>query len=292
MQMNNKQTSIGLIVVVLLAAGFAIAGGQESLTIGAIPVFVWCALLAFGLNWLVYIPSMLAKTEHFYDLTGSATYLSVIAVAVLSVPSLDARAILAAGMVSVWALRLGSFLFLRIRQDGNDDRFDDVKVNPLRFFFAWTLQGLWVLFTVACALAIITTNEQKELGIIAVLGIVMWFVGFAIEVVADAQKRAFKRNPQNKGQFIRSGLWSWSQHPNYFGEILLWSGMAVLALPILNGWQWVTIISPFFVMLLLTRGSGIPLLTEKANKKWGDEPEYQAYVATTPLLILWPPSKL
>jgi len=119
----------------------------------------------------------------------------------------------------------------------------------------------------------------------------MWVVGFLIEVTADRQKRVFKRDTANAGKFINVGLWSWSRHPNYFGEILLWTGMAVLAIPVLSGGQWVTLISPVFVYLLLTRLSGIPTLTEKAQKKWGDDADYQAYLARTSLLIPLPPKK-
>jgi len=254
-------------------------------------VFLLCGIIAFAVNWLAYIPANIYKTEHYYDITGSISYLSVIATAVVFTSNLDIRAQLAACMVVVWALRLGSFLFLRIRQDGQDDRFDEIKINPLRFFFAWTLQGLWVLLTAACALAIITGGKSVPIGVVGTIGIVMWVVGFLIEVTADRQKRVFKRDTTNAGKFINVGLWSWSRHPNYFGEILLWTGMAVLAIPVLSGGQWVTLISPVFVYLLLTRLSGIPTLTEKAQKKWGDDADYQAYLARTSLLIPLPPKK-
>lgn len=289
MERKKSTLIVGSLIAILIGAGVAIAGGSSGSKIGGISVFVVCGVLAYAINWLVFIPSSIAKTEHFYDLTGSITYLTVIAVAVIFTDNLDVRAQLAACMVAVWAARLGSFLFIRIRQDGQDDRFDNIKINPIHFFFAWTLQGLWVLLTAACALAIITGGKNVPIGVIGSIGIVMWLVGFLIEVIADGQKRAFKRNPDNAGKFINVGLWSYSRHPNYFGEILLWAGMAVLAIPILSGAQWVTLISPVFVFLLLTRLSGIPTLTEKAKRKWGDNVDYQAYVAKTSLLIPMPP---
>jgi len=204
---------------------------------------------------------------------------------------LDTRSMLAAAMVVIWAVRLGSFLFIRINQDGHDDRFDQIKINPLRFFTAWTIQGLWALLTAACALAIITSTTKSELGLVGSIGAVVWVVGFLLEVIADRQKRIFRKDPANKGRFINTGLWSWSRHPNYFGEMVIWIGMAIMALPILQGWQYVCLISPVFVILLLTKVSGIPLLQKKGQEKWGDDPAYQAYLSNTSLLIPLPPKK-
>jgi len=103
--------------------------------------------------------------------------------------------------------------------------------------------------------------------------------------MADAQKSRFKADPGNRGKFIQSGLWSRSRHPNYFGEIVLWTGVMIIALPVLQGWQWVALVSPLFVILLLTRVSGVPLLEKKADQAWGGQPEYEAYKKQTPVLI-------
>ncbi|RBP48465.1 DUF1295 domain-containing protein [Arenicella xantha] len=291
MKRDKKTVVIGLIVIVSIGLLLSWAGGSGSVRLGIVPVFAVCGFLAFLINWLAFIPANAAQTEKYYDLTGSLTYLTLIVVALLLSGNTSDRALIVAAMVAVWAMRLGSFLFLRIRSDGADDRFDEIKVKPLSFFFAWTLQALWVLFTAAAALAVITSEKQLALGVIGTLGIAMWVTGFLCEVIADAQKRRFKQNPDNRGRFIQSGLWSWSRHPNYFGEILLWSGVAVIAIPILQGPQWLTLISPVFVYLLLTRVSGIPLLAEKGTERWGDDPAYQAYVENTPRLIPMPPRK-
>ncbi len=282
---DTRRSVIGIVASLAIGALVILAGSDGSSMVGSIAVFAVCGILAYVINWVVFVPSNLAKTEHYFDLTGSATYLTVVAVALLLSDDLDARAVIAGAMVAVWALRLGSFLFRRVRRDGRDGRFDEIKVDPLRFFMTWTLQGLWVLLTVACALAIITGIERQPIGWVAIVGIVVWVAGFGIEVISDRQKSAFKRDPANAGRFIASGLWAWSRHPNYFGEIVLWTGIAIMALPVLSGWRWVTLISPVFVVVLLTRVSGVPMLEARAEKRWGDDEDYQEYTRNTPVLV-------
>ena len=199
--------------------------------------------------------------------------------------SFDARSILLAALVSIWALRLGSFLFLRVRRWGVDERFDAIKPLFTRFLMAWTLQGLWVFLTLAAALSAMTSEQRVPLGLLGFVGMAIWAAGFAIEAVGDRQKRAFRQDPENSGRFINTGLWAWSRHPNYFGEVVLWLGIALIALPSLSGWQYVTLISPLFVFLLITRVSGIPPLESRAEARWGDQPEFRAYKARTPVLI-------
>jgi steroid 5-alpha reductase family enzyme len=192
-------------------------------------------------------------------------------------------------LVAVWAMRLGSFLFLRVRHDGSDGRFDELKYSFPRFLMTWTLQGLWVLLTLAAGLAAMTTTQSVPMGGLAWTGVALWLIGFAIEAAADAQKRAFRRDPANRGRFITSGLWAWSRHPNYFGEITLWFGIALIASETLSGWRWATLISPLFVFVLLNFISGVPLLEARGKKRWGDDPQYRAYRARTPVLMLRPP---
>jgi steroid 5-alpha reductase family enzyme len=277
---------IAIVVALILAGLLAWAGSQGGITIGGVALFAVAGLIAFVVQWVVFVPSYRAQTEHWYDLTGSLTYLGVIIGTFAVAGHYDARALLMTLLISVWAARLGSFLFLRVRQAGADTRFDDIKVSFAKFLMAWTLQGLWIYVTLAAALAAMTATETVPLGIIGWIGAAVWAAGFGIEAVADAQKRAFRKDPANKGGFIHTGLWAWSRHPNYFGEILLWIGIALIALPALSGWQHVTLISPLFVYLLLTRASGIPILEERADKRWGDDPAYQTYKAQTP--VLWP----
>ena len=280
---------ITILIATAVGLGTAWAGGQNGSAYGSISVFLLCAILAFAVNWLVYIPAAAAQTEKYYDLTGSLTYLTVIAFACYLSAPLDLRAGMVAVMVAVWAMRLGSFLFRRIHADGKDVRFDQIKTKPLTFLQAWTLQGTWVVLTAASALVIITSDTRLPVDGFLIIGFAMWAAGFAIEVVADQQKSHFRAKAENKGRFINVGLWRWSRHPNYFGEILLWTGITVISLPLLSGWQWATLISPIFVTFLLTKVSGIPMLDYNAKKRWGNDKDYQEYRARTPMLIPRPP---
>jgi steroid 5-alpha reductase family enzyme len=261
-----------------------LAGSQGGVVVAGYPVFALSVGLAFLIQWLAFIPAYFLQTEKFFDLTGSVTYI-LVALVTIYFSGIDIRSLLLAVLVVVWAVRLGSFLFRRIHKAGKDGRFDEIKPSFFRFLSVWTIQGLWVTFTASAALMAISSKQRKELDLLAVIGFLIWLVGFAIEVAADTQKSRFIADPQNKGKFIQSGLWARSRHPNYFGEILLWLGVALIAMPVLQGWHWVGMISPIFVTLLLTRVSGIPLLEKRADEKWGGDKEYEAYKAVTPILI-------
>ena len=287
--MKKRVTIPSTILSILIGVLIATAGSDGSETYNGISLFIICASVSFVLHWIIFIPSFAFQTEHYFDLTGSISYLSAVALAFYLNPSVDPRDLLIGLLILVWAVRLGSFLFMRVKQDGKDDRFTIMKTQFHWFLMTWTLGGLWVFLTMAAGLAAITSNTTQPFGLMAYLGLALWIFGFSIEVIADRQKRVFKKNQQKDKEFITSGLWAWSRHPNYFGEITLWIGLTLIALPVLSGWQLVTLISPVFVYILLTKISGIPLLENRGMKKWGSDPEYIDYVNRTPALILKKP---
>ena len=276
---------IFILLAVGLPLGVATLANPAGLTLAGWPAMTALALGAFAIQWLAFIPARLFQTERFYDLTGSITYIAVTLAAIKAATAPSGAQWLIAIMIFIWAGRLGSFLFRRIHAAGGDQRFDHIKVSSSRFFVAWTLQGAWVVMTSCAALTAILSAEQIAVGVIYVMGAVMWVAGFVIEVMADQQKSRFRADPANAGRFINVGLWARSRHPNYFGEILLWAGIAVMAIPYLSGTQWVVMLSPIFVYALLTRISGIPTLARRGQQLWGDDPTYQAYVANTPRLL-------
>lgn len=284
---RNRTALVAVVVALVVGAGLAVAGSFRGAQVGGIPVFAIAVTAAFVIQFLIFIPSAVRRTERFFDLTGSLTFIAVSIALALLAPAQDARGWILAAMVVVWAARLGSFLFARVHRAGTDGRFDEIKTNPLRFFQVWCIQGLWVALTASAAWIAMSADaaDRAPLDGFAVAGIVVWLAGMVFEVVADLQKQAFRANPANKGEFIRTGLWSRSRHPNYFGEILVWVGVFVVAAPVLQGWQWVAVLSPLFVVLLLTRVSGIPLLEKRADERWGDRADYRAYRNRTPVLI-------
>ncbi len=283
--MKKPAIIISLFIAICLGFLMAFAGSQNGQTAGVFSIYAMCVAFAFLLNWAAFFPAFASQTERYFDLTGSITYISLVVIALVLSKDLDTRSILLGGMCLIWAVRLGSFLYKRIHRAGKDDRFDSIKPNALRFFNTWTLQAVWVVLTSAPVIIAITSNSRKGIGIVAIIGVVIWLIGFLIEVIADRQKSAFKKDVSNQGKFISTGLWSRSRHPNYFGEIMLWFGTTVVAMPVLQGWQWIALISPLFVYFLLTKISGIPMLEAKADKKWGGQADYEAYKSGTPILL-------
>ena len=241
--MKRTVTIPATFISIALGVIIALAGSQGSELYNGVALFAICASVSYLLHWIIFIPSYIYQTEHYFDLTGSISYLS--------------------------AIGLGFYL------------------NPS----TWTLGGLWVFLTMAAGLAAITSNVNIPLGVMAYLGLALWILGFSIEVIADKQKRDFKKQQNKEKEYITTGLWAWSRHPNYFGEITLWAGLTLIALPVLSGWQLVTLISPIFVYVLLTRISGIPMLENRGMKKWGSDPEYIDYLERTPSLLLKKPNK-
>lgn len=276
-----------LLAIVAIAGVIAWAGSSHGDIVLGVPLFACIVLVVFAVQWLAFVPAYLCQTERYYDLTGALTYIGAVWLAYLFCYDNDTRSLVLTVLITLWALRLGTFLFRRVSNDGGDSRFDKIKPSALLFFRTWTLQGLWVTVTAGAALAAITSGNPEQLTPADGIGVLMWLLGFGLETVADRQKRQFRERQGSSG-FITTGLWSFSRHPNYLGEILLWCGIALIALPSLQGWQNATLISPVFTYLLLTRVSGIPLLEAKAERNWGDDPDYQAYKQSTPVLFPTP----
>ncbi len=282
--MGPKLVAISIAVTVVVL-GIAWLGDQTGSRLYGLPLMVAMAVGVFAVQWIGLIHARLFETEHYFDLVGSLTYVTVTVFAVQQAIDFGLRQQLIAAAVMIWALRLGPFLFMRIKKAGEDQRFRKIKLSTPRFLLTWTLQGTWVFITAGAALAAIMTPNTDALGGVFYAGVILWIIGFLVEVIADNQKSRFKADPANEGRFINTGIWSRAQHPNYFGEIVLWTGVAVMAWPSLSESALIFLVSPLFVALLLTRISGIPLLRKTAGARWGDDPEYQAYLKETPVLI-------
>ena len=292
--MINIRDIFGSIISVIISGFFAWAGSQGGPIILGLPGLLLIAIIGFLIHWLVFIPSYFAKTEKFFDITGTLAYLVMTSIAVYSVVSggekLSIRSMIVALLIIIWAFRLGLFLLIRVFDVGEDKRFQDAKKSLTKFLMFFSVSGLWVFMTTANSLTLILNNSNQPINIYFIIGLLFWITGFTFEVISDEQKRRFKKNTANRGKFISLGLWSISRHPNYFGEILIWIGMAVISFPVLTGWQYMTLISPLFVALLLTKISGVNLLEKSADEKWSHLETYQKYKKNTPKLLpfrLW-----
>ena len=273
-----RLTTIVVISVLIITSFIVIAVDDNSVSLNDYSAVLYSAAICLGIQWLAWIPASLAKSERYYDLTGGLTYLTVVGFTLWAgsqSESPSARELIVSLLVVIWALRLSSFLYLRIHRTGKDGRFDRLKTSPIRFLVPWTIQGLWVFLTMIVVIVINSQAESApELGIWDAIGLLMWLLGFSIEVIADNQKSAFNANSENQGKWIDSGLWSYSRHPNYLGEIMLWTGIACFGISCFSGMERLAWISPIFIYLLLTKISGVPILDRRGLEKWGDQPEY------------------
>ena len=274
---------------VITAYIVAIAASVDGAVFFGLPAILFCAIVSFATHWIIAVPSLITSSEKYFDFTGMVATLLVVFASIFALLSsgveVSIRSVFVAVFVSVWTLRLGIFLYRRIVKAGEDRRFREIKKSPPKFLMTWTLSALWVFLTTVNAITLIALNPLEPVGVFFVVGALFWLVGFSFEVIADRQKKHFSEQPENKGRFISQGLWSVSRHPNYFGEIILWTGIAIVSLPFLSGWQFMTLVSPVFVFLLLTRISGLPFLEEKAEKKWGEDNDYIEYKKRTPILV-------
>ena len=275
-----------LMYLIFAALGFVIPFGI-SLAIGNEQVQN-IVLLVYIIQWVAFIPAYMFQTEKFFDLTGSITYSSVFIYCIYLTTSGDLNwgSLVISILVIIWAGRLGTFLFTRIAKDGEDKRFRTIKPDIAQFFMTWTLQGMWVSLCSLCAITGIASETGIIVNNIFYIGLAMFIGGFAIEIVADQQKTAFRAIPENRNKYITSGLWSRSRHPNYFGEITLWTGVAVMSFSSLSGIEYLTLISPIFTYLLLVKISGVRMLEGRGQKTWGNDEDYIAYMKNTPMVMI------
>ncbi|KAH3719620.1 hypothetical protein DPMN_062471 [Dreissena polymorpha] len=248
--------------------------------------FAKAAAIDFGIQWSLWAIASLLKTEKFYDLAGSGTFLFLAYQTLQWGQTYFTRQKVTTGMVMTWAARLGLFLFTRVLKDGKDSRFNSVRGNPGRFWVYWTIQGIWVFVTLLPLLVLNNKKEDRPLTTRDYVGWGIWTLGFLFEALADHQKSVFKSNPGNAGKFITSGLWSVSRYPNYFGEICMWLGIFITSSSVMTTpKEYASVISPLFVSFLLLRVSGIPIQEKQQAKRWGTDPNFVNYVKRTAKLI-------
>ena len=278
-----------VLIILTLSIVFAFFANPKLIDIQNIPIFILIMSSIYFIHWIVFLPSFIIRSEKYFDITGTFAYLfslSLIFYFLITTQNvIKLRSLTVFMLISIWSIRLGYFLFSRIIREKQDKRFANLKKSFSKFFVTWTVSGMWVFITSLNGLTVIVNNVSYYNDFFYFIGLIIWIVGFLIEVISDEQKRRFKMNIENKNKFISTGLWKISRHPNYFGEMLIWIGIALISFPTLVGFQYFTLISPIFVIWLLTNISGINLLEEKADLKWGQITSYIEYKENTPILI-------
>jgi steroid 5-alpha reductase family enzyme len=245
-------------------------------------------LIALAVNAAFFAIAATRKTDVVTDLSYSLSF-AVLAIVIPFEGGREPLQLTASLLVLIWAARLGGYLFRRILKMKVDHRFDDMRDKPLRFARFWLLQAISVAVIMLPVSYLLGRNSAPGFGLWAVAGAAIWFIGLLIEAAADAQKSAFKAKNANRGRFITSGLWRYSRHPNYFGEMLVWWGLFVFAVPFLDGAAFAVVIGPVFITLLLLFVSGIPPLERSAEAKYGEDPAYREYKRRTSILVPLPP---
>ena len=283
--LTNLTIAAGVFIFTKL---YADAISFNSIELSGVNLVGQLLVMIFVIQWLAYIPAFIFKTEKFYDLTGSFTYIAAILYALYSTNSsqnLDLGSLIIGTAIILWAIRLGSFLFMRIHKDKKDGRFDSIKTSFSQFFMTWTLQGMWVFICSSAALVAIANPTGVVVNSVFIIGLGLFLLGFIVEVIADNQKSVFRSIPENKDLFINEGLWARSRHPNYFGEITLWTGITVMGISTFDGMNYLALFSPIFSYLLLNYVSGVRMLEYRGHKKWGHLDGYKKYKEETPKLI-------
>jgi steroid 5-alpha reductase family enzyme len=244
--------------------------------------------VALGVNGAFFAVAAARRTDVVTDLSYSLTF-AILAVSLVFTGARDPVQLVASLLVLLWAVRLGGYLFRRILRMKVDHRFDGMRDDPLRFARFWLVQAVAVAVIMLPVSYLLDQSAAPGFGVWAVAGGAVWLAGLLIEAVADAQKSAFRTKDENRGRFIASGLWRYSRHPNYFGEILVWWGLFIYAVPFLAGVAFAVVAGPVFITLLQLFVSGIPPLERSADEKYGADSAYHDYKRRTSILVPLPP---
>jgi len=247
-------------------------------------------IVSFAVNIFFFVFAAAFKTDKVTDISYSLSFfLLTLSLLLTSGAPLSYHKLLVSAAILLWSVRLGSYLLYRIIKIGKDDRFDDKRGNLIEFLKFWVLQATTVWLVMLPFSVYITSQTDEGSLFFTLIGMVLFSLGLLIESISDTQKFRYKSKPENAAHWVDSGLWKYSRHPNYFGEMLLWWGLFIVVIPSLDGFEWLTVIGPLFITLLLLFVSGIPLLEKSADRKYGDNAEYRSYKESTSILFPLPP---
>jgi steroid 5-alpha reductase family enzyme len=254
-------------------------------------LYIICSAIAvFVYMTVLFAAALLKKDNSVVDIAWGPGFVLIAVLTLLIGKTFEARQVLATTLVAVWGIRLGVYLYSRNRGRGEDFRYAKWRREwgrwfvPRSFFQIFLLQGILML-VISYGVVLVNASPERGLGPLDGLGAAVWFIGFFFEAAGDAQLKAFKQKPENKGRIMRSGLWRYTRHPNYFGEAVMWWGIFIIDLSLPRGWTGV--VSPALITFLLLRVSGVTML----EKKYAGDDEFQAYARRTNAFFPWHPKK-
>jgi len=252
-------------------------------------IFLVTALVILSYVTAVFIVALFLKDNSIIDIFWGLGFILITLVTLWLNPYIFTRKIILNIFILIWGLRLSLYIFNRNKGKGEDFRYKNWR-NTWKYFVirsylqVFILQGS-IMFIVALPIVFVNSAEPAEISILDIIGIIIFCIGFIFETIGDQQLTHFKKNPDNKGKIITSGLWKYTRHPNYFGEALLWWGIAMMALSYPG--SWFILLSPLTITFLLRYISGVPMLEEKYK---GRE-DFEAYKQKTSIFFPWFPKR-
>lgn len=248
-----------------------------------LPIFF---LIIFAIQLAFFAFAAIRKTDLVTDLAYGSTFAIMAGVLYFISDHKDPVKLAIFLTILYWGVRLAGYLFIRVLAMKKDKRFDGIRENFFKFASFWSLQTVAIFIIMMPSFLVLTAEEEFQLNLLTIVGLMIAIFGTTLEGIADYQKFKFKNNPANKGKMMMQGLWKYSRHPNYLGEMLMWWGIFIATGSHLEGIQFFSIISPIFIMILLLFVSGVPTLEKRWKKKYGDDPEFREYMEKTPKILV------
>lgn len=248
------------------------------------------AIVTIVFQLIFFLITYVLKFDKVTDFAGATNFMLIVILTLTVSGSYTTRQIVLTTLILVWAIRLGSFLLYRIFLWGEDRRFDGQRNDVIRLAVFWSLQATWCWSVCLPSTIINSKSVTKGLTSLDYIGWILFSCGLILESVADIQKLAYKQTENSRDRWTDVGVWKWSRHPNFFGEMVVWWGIYVSALNDLKGVEHMAIIGPIFITLLLLFVSGMPILEKSADERYGHRDEYKEYKKKTSALIPVPPN--